>query len=610
MKRQEKLRYLAAGGWAWVLFSVVAVLLRGVRWEENYEFAQVLLGWIPYPKYFPIYQHAHNSLSLQAYLTALLMQIEPAPWFACGVRNVLYLIAKTLPIYLLGAALTRRVAWGHVAAVLALFAGNEFTARYPSLPWPMFAGNGAIGAGFALLALACFAWGWIGRAYCLTMLMPAVHVGQLPPLATVAAIHGLSLLRYRRREKIGRAVWGGAAGLVGTAAALTVFLLARAPETAMEVLAEGGVSSQSIWRSYMEHFPSHRALAWDRDQVALAWTFLLALAVARLHRSGPWPWTAYYSLTVCLVVWGIMAIHWHLGLDIPYLLLAWMPYRLVNHLIPLSIVIMAGTVAGPIRGTSILALVAIGLAAVKVDIEGAYVFLSGGVIVVVAFKSMSRPFWARVWLLAATALWVTLVREFELSIECLASGMITAALAPYAAHRFPAAGKAFQHTAAAAAVAAGILLAAFLHQEWIARDNPDERLTPTPFEAQAVAFMASRGDERAMIAAPPYQWRLQARLGHPITADCATLTWLPYHKALAPTLHLMYRDIFGVDLMAPTDAHDPLQLWSGVWTARSAQEWRALSTKYGFKYVVTMSWWPVHLPLAVDGEFFQLYSIE
>ena len=40
----------------WVAFSVVAMLLRGVRWDENFEFAQAMTGQVPYPDGHPMVQ--------------------------------------------------------------------------------------------------------------------------------------------------------------------------------------------------------------------------------------------------------------------------------------------------------------------------------------------------------------------------------------------------------------------------------------------------------------------------------------------------------------------------------------------------------------------------
>ena len=611
MKEQDKLRYLAFGGWAWVAFAILAVMVRGVRWEENYEFAQVLLDWISYPDYFPVYQHAHNSLSLQTYLMAFLMRMEPAPWFACGVRDILYLIAKTIPLYLLGAALTRRVSWGHAAALLGLIAGNEFATRYPAAPWPMFTGNGATGAGFALLALACFAWGWHGRAFFLTLLMPAVHIGQAPALAVVAAIYAWKVVRERCPAKSRRAIIGGMAGLAGIVATLAVYLFVRVPLAACPASAESAASSGAIWHSYIEFFPSHRDLVWDQDQVVLAWSFLLSLAILSRVRRGPWFWAACYALVTCGIVWGTMITHWQLGADTPYLLLAWMPYRLVNHLIPLSVALMVGTVAGPVRGTSLFIIAAIGLAAWPVDGEAAYVFLAGAAISAGATQAMNHPRRTALWLTAAAAVWIAMIDAFDLSIEYFAAGMLLAALLPHILDRFHASEKLQLHAPRFAAVAVAVTVALLLHGEWRLRDaNPAERLAPTPFESEAARYMTDRGDENALIAAPPYQWRLQARLGHPITVDCATLTWLPYHLELAPTLHIMFRDLFGVDLLNPVRDPDPVCVWRRVWTARSRHEWRMLANRYGFKYVITVPWVPVDLPLALADDTYELHYVE
>ena len=174
----------------WTAFSMMAVLVRGIRWDENYEFAQVLLGIIPYPEGHPLAQYVHGFYSLQTWSLAGLMAVSPSPFLANGLRNMLFLLATVVPPFLMGSLLGRRARWGHVAALLVLLGIHiPFYSNYPVQVWPGLYSNGHIGLGCALLTLYLLLAGRHRRAYLLFGLMPAIHAGQFPPLL------GLVLLR-------------------------------------------------------------------------------------------------------------------------------------------------------------------------------------------------------------------------------------------------------------------------------------------------------------------------------------------------------------------------------------------------------------------------------
>ena len=174
-----------SGALFWLLFSVVAVVVRGPHWEESFQFAQVLLGQIAYPQGHPMVQHANNLFCIQTYLSAALMWLDPNPVLTCGYRNVLHIFAKLLPFFLFGTLLSRRIIGGHMAALLAFLAGQGFWNAYPSYVWPESATNGVIGLGFAMLTLFFFAADRPRIAFALVGAMPAVHIGQFPPVLAV-----------------------------------------------------------------------------------------------------------------------------------------------------------------------------------------------------------------------------------------------------------------------------------------------------------------------------------------------------------------------------------------------------------------------------------------
>ncbi len=100
-------RSLWAGALFWVVFSCVAVTLRGVRWEETWEHALVITGAVPYPEGHPFYLYCRNVFSGQSYLSALMLSLWDSPLLINGLRNLLQLSFCTVPVFY----------WARVSAV-------------------------------------------------------------------------------------------------------------------------------------------------------------------------------------------------------------------------------------------------------------------------------------------------------------------------------------------------------------------------------------------------------------------------------------------------------------------------------------------------------------
>lgn len=606
------------GACAWVLFAFVAVTVRGIRWEENYEFAQVLLGAVSYPPGHPLYQHVHNTPSLQTYLAAALLWIDPDPRLTCGVRNVLYVLAKTLPAFLLGAGLTGRARWGHAAAVLALLAGNEFATTYPSRPWPMFAGNGAVGTGAALLGIACLCNGWNAAAYAIAGLMPALHLGQCAPLLAVTGLHAAHTAWRGRRGDMRRPCAGLLAGLSGTLIAFLVFWYLRVPWP------ESGpyhdpIAPETVWKAFLTHYPAHRDLVWDRQQAVLGWAALSGALLfftgmrKRCSRPGR-TWFGVYMMITALLVWGVMGAHALLGAETPAWLIAWMPYRLVNHLIPLLTVFAVLTASRTGPGIMCLA-AALACAALPHGGERAFLLSAASAAAIVPYATSARPRLAKAWFGATGAFWLFSVAEFRLDGAFFAAPLLACVMVHHFAGRQCPNVRSEQHEGLRWALLSVVGLAclaalgANLYAEWRSREDVAERLTPTDFELRTRAYLAGHAAPDSMIAAPVYQWRLQARLGYPVIADAATHTWLPYHKRLGPTLYKLYRDLYGIDLRASGGKTTPFEVWREHWGRLSASQWQALGREYGFRFVFAPGFVPLALPVAVEDEWYRLHYI-
>jgi len=614
-------RWACAGVLCWIAFAVVAVAVRGPRWEESYEFGQVLLGLIPYPEGHPIRQHVGNMFCLQNYVTAALMHLSPEPWLVCGFRNALYLVARSVPFFLFGLLLTRRVAWAHAIAAVAFLGSHGMHNAYPAMVWPTMATNGAIGAGASLLALYFFAAGRTRAAYFMAAVMPAIHIGQCPPILAVAALHALINFRSGTETFRRDAIAGLAGGLVVTGISLAFFMVWRVPPPASGPY-HGEVPWKAVWQGYMHAYNDHRVLQFGRDQIVLVWMAVLgsvlALTEFKEGRRGPWFWMGAYGWFICLIVWSIMALHYMLGDNVPPVLLNWMPYRLPNHLVPLLVVMMLAVTedALPVRAGAFLIMIALAAVAGGIHEDHLFLALSGVATHAVYFRLKADRRLALFWLLGVAAGCLVLSFTFSGFEYWWLGGWALAAFLEWLNRGCLSARRTVRFTPAALAgcivAAVAATLGACLHEQWQNRNTPViESLHRTPFEEDVRRYLAQRGDDTAMLLVPMQLWSLQERLNHPVMTEGATLSWIPYRKSLGPILHKMFKEIYGVDLASPKKPKKGQWLYGSreLWMQRSVQDWQRLGAEYDFSYVLALKEFPLKLPVAVDGAPFQLYAI-
>src|SRR5690606_10721773 len=121
-----------------------------VRWDENYEFAQVIAGTVPYPPDHPLPQYVRGMFSLQTQSLAWLMAITENALLLNGARNVLCLFMTVFPAHLIALALTGRAVWGLSAGALTLMGVHTgFFSSYPIEVLPGLYSNGTVGMGCA-----------------------------------------------------------------------------------------------------------------------------------------------------------------------------------------------------------------------------------------------------------------------------------------------------------------------------------------------------------------------------------------------------------------------------------------------------------------------------
>lgn len=592
----------------WLAAAVAAVVLRGVRWDENYEFAQVILRSVPYPEGHPLFQYTRSMFSLQPHGLAAFMAAVPGELAPNLLRNVLMLWAGVLPAYLLGASLGGRAWAGHAAAALVLAGVHQsFYSNYPAHVWPHLYSNGPVGMGWALLGL----WALVERRWrlagLLVGLMPVVHLGQFPPLLGVAALR-LPWLFWRengKREAWAFLRWAG----VGLAACLAFALVQQtllSPPPPTEGPYAGTADAAAVYEGYMTHFATHRRPPWGTGHLALAGALLLGTAWA-WREPKALPWLALYIALCAGAVWCIMALHVWWGAQTPRLFLAWMPYRLMNHAGPLFLVLSSALLARRTWGKWMLSGILIALAALpaaKLLLPHAlfHNYLAdasfAGFLLAGASAAAVLP-WPGI--AAAALVWLPLAwfHQFGAAMTLAGGGM--AGLLAWRMH-----GQEPQFRAAhlLPGAAWGLLLASLLATQTMERSH----LPRTDFEEAVRAYFGEREEPATMVLAPHQQEGLQARLEQPVMADMATITWVPYKPALGPSLEDIYRDCFGFSLMDP--AYGGGKPWFEAWRKRSAAEWQGLGTEYGFRYVLAPAFLELPLRKCVAGQTANLWRIE
>jgi hypothetical protein len=658
MKPESKIPFLArhpvgSGVLFWSIFSIVAVILRGVRWDENYEFAQVILGQIPYPEGHPLYQYVRSFFSLQTYSLAAFMHFAPGPLWANGLRNVLFLALSTIPVYLWGYQLSKRPLIGHCAVVFVLLKVHaSFYGSYPILVWPHIFSNGPIGLGYMLLTLWALTSHRHRFAGFLLGFAPLVHLGQFPPLLACSVLYILWNLHQRRYAAM-KTLFLAALPGIATTLAFGLFLRGFAVAPPTEGPYFSAADPMVLWHNYMAHYASHRAIPYTTGHLVLIGALLIAAQslVLRFLRNrshpdatgklldAPSTWAGIYIAVAISTVWIIMAAHYVLGSDIPYLLAGWLPYRLMNHVAPLLIPLML-TIAfrrdqktplwlpplllvalfaplldvllaflAPLMDTLGVPFVPTSNGVVEQSVadryvaSGAYLFFflfgAAGVSIVVRTGRLARS-WGIGLGFGLLFTLVALALSHRYGAACATLGVL-AGLAPIP-RRLPP-----RFLCSATTCLVGLLLAAMLARDY--EQRAWSHLHTTPFEKNVAAYLEQQGEEDAMILVPHQQVGMQMKLGHPVMTDMITLLIAAYRPAIAPSVSTVFQDFYGIYLDPDAPVPDRELAWHEVWPAKPLEEWQRLSTKYDVTYVIARDFMNLPLELVVVGKNYYLYRI-
>lgn len=618
----------------WIVFCLAAVALRGVRWDEQYEFAQVVTHSIGYPEHHPYLYCTRNALNLQIYATSALYWLCPSPGVVNGFRNVLYLMATVIPVYLLGSILSRRALWGHAAAILILMGiHEEFDACYQMFAWPSYGSTGHFGLGYALATLALFLNGCAPIGAFLLGLMPCVHIGQMPILLLFSLLFFADQWRRKgTRRLLPLLVWA-AAGF-----AVCVFVWANKASVQIPLPTSGPYYSnadpQRVWAGYVSQ-DSLRALPgrptdYTNSFILLAMALLLAGCAAFLetrstaHEAArPWAWLCVYLFSVGAAVWGVMAIHYLLGTRVPFVFISWMPYRFANHAAYILLALLPALLAAEgcrnaacsNAGRTVLACV-FAFAAVRPLIghllpatiyaryaaggEGILFFLCGSALASVVLRLETGQSFRKALVIVSLALVFILAMFHQFGAFCAVLGFGALTFLQFARPPQWASSRATVWVTLVAA------LACLTVQQALNRQH----LPMTDFDRQVVQLLKDRGEPDAMLLARPEQYTLQAKTAHPVMADTCLAPWIPYMPTIGPAIQKIHRDFYGQTFELDDSGQAVMtRPWSEIWRERSVEEWQRLGREYDLHYIISPNIVPLSVTPLVKGNADTLYEI-
>lgn len=605
----------------WAAVCLAAVLVRGIRWEEGYERAQVILGLTPYPEGHPHYRWVWNGFSVHYYLTGALLWLTRSAAFICGGRQFVATLAIHLPIYGLTWLLARRPLPAHLAMVLSFAGANTIFQSYmPILPWATKATSGIMGMGWAFTVLVALCAGRWRTAGLLFGLMPMIHLGQWPMILLATVAVGAWLGWHGERVALKGLVQWALVGLAccGAFALAQRTVLVPDPTEGAYYSARDG---RAIWAEYTTHEDMHRALTdWPRfgpmghSTMALVGFLILALPftwreVSMAGQRQPAAVLFAYAFLSAAAIGFARGVHHWTGTGVPYVVVSWMPYRLTIHV---SMLLLCGVCAwscgGKRGGTFWAPLAALGwLAALPLwplmlpeqlvqryfsTPETALFLVAGGALPLAWEAAAPSCALRHVWTALAGVGLLALAWYFRPGAAAALCGLAVA-LSERRFARVPVG----HGTAFATAL---ILSAAALSNVFLAEWRSREYLPVSPFEAEMAKYLAAHGAPSDMVLTPLDE-HYQMVLERPVVATFETRQFMSYMLSLAATTDKLFADLYGVK-----DGH--WYDWE-LWKSRTAEEWAALGDAYGFRYVLSKDFYPLHLPERLSGDGLILYEI-
>ncbi|MCX5771358.1 MAG: hypothetical protein NTZ09_13980, partial [Candidatus Hydrogenedentes bacterium] len=564
------------------------------------------------------------AYTIQYYVSALVLWLTRSPAVVCGLRQVLFLAATTLPAYALAARVSRRVLCGHVAGALTVSGVLvAFGSYYPLFIWPDKSTSGHIGMGAVLLTLYLIVSGRLAAGFFLAGLMPAIHVGQAPVLMAVAGLY--AVWRWvdapETRRRLIHAVLWGVAGLAISVGVWLALRMANAGQAgSVNVMTAGEV--MSAWRSYVFGEDIHRAFARfnppAHGYIALGIAVFLGLFAAagtlRAKLRDPASWLGVYAIIAGAVVVSISAAEYWLGPATPPALVVWMPKRLLNHAAVIALALAVGILGrkkkteggaeAPADALFVVALAWIVLTPVSAwlvssafhahyvkAIEGVVFLLAGGASSVLYGERRHKRAYAGC-LIAGTAA-IAYYHQFGagLLVAGFGAGWVAMSAGPVAERLRPA------------AIVAGlclVVLAISLAGQWRTRVT----LPVSAFEASVRDYLDAHACQGEFLLTPHWEIDWQEKTDHPVLYTYELPQYITYMPGLAPDILKIRADIYDIRLGLPWDYS------LDAWRTRTNAQWKTLAAKYGFRHVLSPKDVTLDLRRVLTGEGYNLYTVE
>lgn len=616
------------GALFWALFSVIVVMLRGIHWDEHYEFAQVILQQVKYPDNHPFFRCTRNSLNLQVYTSALLLWLNSDPIFLNGFRNILWMLGTTLPMYLLATRISGRPIMGHVAVLLTLLGLHEaFDAAYRMNAYPFYSSTGHIGRAYALFTLSVLLSRSWKTGLFLFGIMPVVHIGQMPILFWWAILFIVASWLTTERRNILRAMPWGALSLV-----ICIIVWMSRAFISVEAPIDGPYFSESdahsLWAAYVARDDIHRALPgnmvkYTNSFLILGMALLIIGAASRVEwKAKParylWCWIFVYVSICAGSVWGIMGINYLIGADVPYILIAWMPYRFTNHGALLLLAVLPCLLLHQAQGNnskrvdtgSILLCLALlfGLLAPALQwilpgsvydsyfrmTDGVMFFLCGSVFSLLHRRLKDDDSFRTYWsVLSIVGCGVMLVSHQFGTVAALSGFLMERILFIAQSRRNLDPLTTLSSVGLRSVLGALVIFVTVtqLYRQWEPEQNA---FKPSELDMRVKNYLVESGEEDAVLLARPDQYTLQARTKHPVMVDSPLVGWIAYMPSLAPSIDKILDDFYGMGMQRAAETS-----WVQLWRDRSESEWKALADEYGLRYILS----PAGIPLQLEELF-------
>jgi hypothetical protein len=648
--QRDLTRAVVLGAILCALYSVLHVAVTGVVLDETVEPAQIITGAVTYPAGHPHDIFYRRAYSLSNYGSAAIYYVSRNPAVVSFVRNWLFLFVTVFSVYLLTLALTRRVLWALVAAALVLLeAFRRFAGVYPLSVFPSYYSNGSLGLMFGVLAIALWLGGLKRASSFLVGLLPAIHAALAATVCAWACIEVALEARRHGLAGLRRLVVPAAAGAV-LSLALAVFIQTTSRSVDVNTYPYQSAGDPSIVREQFRLMTDVHRRPYSFLQLGYLdnLTAFAALAIMALLLTPPGDVRAVASVIIFgSIAWAYVIAAWlfeAISGWLPSAVLLSMPGRFSNYsavlLVPLTVFVLAtwliqATIEAR-RSLAILVAATLLVAALFSSrfVAGANSAALGTKVLIVLwgliFGSVAGAGHGRLRLVAAVAI-ASLEAVFfaQRSMTGALSYFLGAASIGFLSSLPPArlsigleravcAGHLWAPSLLVVAVAVSAL-SKVVGQTADAREPQFVRWDMVSPDDRAIGDWIARnaGPAELVLTTIVPRSGLQPKLARPILFELETLWLMAYMPHVAPVIGRMAKDLYGVDYANPgmkdlcpgRSLGIYCSVWTDEWKRRSREEWKGLSSKYGFRLIVAPATLALDLDAALAGSRWTLYEI-